>query len=68
MTPQSNLMILAAIDSQRETELRMLLASMNREPGIVDPLNPLIPFGKFERLHFGRILILDDQTLDDIKV
>lgn len=68
MTPQSNLMILAAIDSQRETELRTLLASMNREPGIVDPLNPLIPFGNFERLHFGRILILDDQTLDDIKV
>ena len=68
MTPQSNLMILAAIDPQREAELRSLLASMNREPGVVDPLNTLVPFGRFERLHFARILILDDQTLGDIKV
>jgi hypothetical protein len=68
MTPQSNLMILAAIDPQREAELRSLLASMNREPGVIDPLNSLVPFGRFERLHFGRILILDDQTLGDITV
>ncbi len=68
MTPQSNLMILAAIDPQREEELRSLLASMNREPGVIDPLNTLVPFGRFERLHFGRILILDDQTLGDIAV
>lgn len=68
MTPQSNLMILAAIDPQHEVELRSLLASMNREPGVIDPLNSLVPFGRFERLHFGRILILDDQTLDDITV
>ena len=68
MTPQSNLMILSAIDPQREAELRSLLASMNREPGVIDPLNSLVPFGRFERLHFGRILILDDQTLGDITV
>ncbi|HVC89620.1 MAG TPA: hypothetical protein VND66_03260 [Acidobacteriaceae bacterium] len=68
MTPQSNLMILAAIDPQREAELRSLLASMNREPGVIDPLNSLVPFGRFERLHFARILILDDQTLGDITV
>jgi hypothetical protein len=68
MTPQSNLMILAAIDPQREAELRSLLASMNREPGVIDPLNTLVPFGRFERLHFGRILILDDLTLGDITV
>jgi hypothetical protein len=68
MTPQSNLMILAPIDLKRETELRSMLASMNREPGIADPLNPLIPFGEFEQIHFARILILDDQTLGDIAV
>jgi hypothetical protein len=68
MTPQSNLMILAAIDPQHEAELRSLLASMNREPGVIDPLNSLVPFGRFERLHFGRILILDDQTVGDITV
>ena len=68
MTPQSNLMILAAIEPQREASLHALLASMNREAGVVDPLNPLIPFGQFERLHFARILILDDQTVGDIAV
>ncbi len=68
MTPQSNLMILAPIDLKRETELRSMLASMNREPGIADPLNPLIPFGEFEQIHFARILILDDQTSGDIAV
>jgi hypothetical protein len=68
MTPQSSFMILATIDLQREAELRELLGSMNRKPGVLDPLNSLVPFGRFERLHFARIMILDDQTLDDIQV
>ena len=61
-------MILASVDLQRETKLRSALASMNRAPGIVDPFNPLVPFGKFAQIHFARILILDDQTLGDIAV
>jgi hypothetical protein len=68
MTPQGNLMILAAIDLQREAELRALLASMNRAPGIFDPSNALVPFGRFPRVHFARILILDDQTIGDMAV
>src|ERR1700733_9916718 len=68
MTPQSSFMILATIISPHEAELRQLLASMNRVPGLLDPLNTLIPFARFARLHFARIMILDDQTLDDITV
>src|ERR1700739_1504422 len=68
MTPQSNLMILAAIDPPREAELRALLASMNRSPGVVDPLNPLLPFARLTRVHFARIVILDDQTTGDMAV
>lgn len=68
MTPQSSFMILATIDPAHEAELRRLLASMNREPGILDPMNPLVPFGGFKQLHYARIVILDDQTLDDIAV
>ena len=68
MTPQSSFMILAAIDPRREPELRRLLASMNREPGAVNPMNSLVPFGQFERLHFARFVILEDQTIDDITV
>jgi hypothetical protein len=68
MTPQSNLMILAPIDLKREMELRSVLDSMNRAPGVVDPLNALVPFGLLEQVHFARILILDDETLGDIAV
>ena len=68
MTPQSSFMILATIIPSREADLRQLLASMNHEPGLLNPANPLIPFGQFEKLHFARVLILDDLTLDDIAV
>ena len=35
---------------------------MNRRPGVVDPENGLVPFGRFDRLHFARFVVLDDQT------
>jgi hypothetical protein len=41
---------------------------MNLAPGRLDPQNSVIPFAQFDRLHFARILILQDQTLDDITV
>ena len=41
-------------------EVRSLLAQMNRVPGVVDPLNPLIPFGRFANLHFARALVVTD--------
>ena len=56
MTPQSSFMILATIIPSHEAELRQLLASMNHEPGLLDPTNALIPFGQFEQLHFARDL------------
>lgn len=68
MTPQSNFMILAAVDPQRTSELRRLLGSMNRGPGVVNPANPLVPFAQLENIHFARFVILEDQTLDDITV
>jgi len=60
-------MVLAAIDPTRETTLRQLLASMNLGTGRVNPNNSLIPFGQFENLHFARLLIVDDKTIDDIR-
>ena len=68
MTPQSNFMVLAPIVAERESELRQLLESMNHGPGQVDPNNALLPFAEFERLHFARFVILDDQTTEDIRV
>ncbi len=59
-------MVVAALDVNRIPELRSLLATMNSAPGTADPNNAIIPFGKFETLHFARIVVLEDQTLDDI--
>jgi hypothetical protein len=67
MTPQSSFMVVAPIDAEREADLRALLASMNDAPGRAKPDNALIPFGAFETLHFARLLVVDDQTLDDIR-
>lgn len=66
MTPQSNVMIVAPIKTEREAELRELLGSMNEAPGQANPANPLVPFQQFGQIHFARFVILEDQTLDDI--
>jgi len=65
MTFQSSFMVVAPLDVKRTDELRSLLATMNRAPGNANPDNALIPFGKLEDLHFARIVVLEDQTLDD---
>lgn len=68
MTPQSNFMVLAPINPDRELELRQLLDSMNRGPGQVDPKNELVPFAEFNNLHFARFVILDDHTTEDVRL
>jgi hypothetical protein len=60
-------MVVAPLAANREVELRNLLASMNARPGVVNPQNVILPFGRFERLHFARFVILADQTVDDIR-
>src|SRR5215475_4969225 len=66
MIPQSNFMVLAPIAPQRETELRLLLASMNDGPGRVNANNALFPFAQFDRIHVARFLIIDDKTTGDV--
>ncbi len=66
MIPQSHLMVLAPISAGRADDLRQLLSSMNRAPGVADPGNKLIPFEQLDELHFARLLILEDPTLGDI--
>jgi hypothetical protein len=61
-------MILAPVDIGRVEELRGHLASMNTAPGRADADNPLLPFGRFEVLHFARMVILDDPTINDVGV
>ncbi len=57
---------MAKLPRSRIGAMRDLLATMNFEPGVVNPDNELIPFRRFENLHFARVVILDDQTTGDI--
>jgi hypothetical protein len=61
-------MILAPVEPRRAQELRDLLSSMNVAPGRVDANNALLPFGRFDVIHFARIVILDDPTQNDIEI
>jgi hypothetical protein len=54
VTPQSTFMVVAPVADGRDAELRALLAAMNALPGMADPANELVPFGRFERLHVAR--------------
>jgi hypothetical protein len=67
MTPQFNLMVVASIADDREAELRQMLSEMNLEPGVANPENPLLPFAKFETLHFARFVVLEDDTREDLR-
>ena len=67
MTPQGNFTVLATIDPARAAELSALLDSMNEAPGRLNPNNALIPFAQFDTLHFGRLVILKDNCLTDVR-
>jgi len=68
MTSQSGLTVIVPIDRKRVRDLKALLSTMNIAPGQANPANSLVPFGRLENLHFARFVILDDQTLDDIRL
>ena len=58
-------MVTSPVLQDRVSDLRHLLSSMNSAPGQVDPMNALVPFGRFENIHFARFVVADDQTLGD---
>jgi hypothetical protein len=62
---QGHFMVTAPVRPDRVQNLRALLATMNGSPGVVDPQNALVPFGRFDTIHVARLVIADDQTLDD---
>ena len=59
-------MVAAPVAAGREADLRALLATMNTSPGVADPSNALVPFGRFEGLHVARFVILKDETVGDV--
>jgi hypothetical protein len=67
MTPQSAFLVIAPIADGREADLRALLDTMNSAPGLADPHNGLVPFGRFERLHFARLVVVHDANMADLR-
>ena len=67
MTPQSHFIVAAPIRPERAAALKHLLESMNERPGFADPMNALVPFAVFDKLHFARFVVLKDDTLADLE-
>ena len=67
MTPQAAFMIVAPVRDGMLDDLRQLLSGMNQAPALADPENPLIPFGRFDRLHTARLVIIESHTLEEIR-
>lgn len=67
MTPQSTFMIFAVVSEGQIKKLRTVLANMNKTVAHADPNNKLVPFGRFDRLHFARFTIIEANTADEIK-
>ncbi|MGZ8295783.1 MAG: hypothetical protein ACXWU4_01295 [Allosphingosinicella sp.] len=65
MTPQHDFMIAAPLRAGARPSIDDVLASMAREPGLADPDNPILPFSRFQKIHFARLVVLDDRTLAD---
>lgn len=61
-------MIIAPLRRSAIDDVRAVLAGMTLAPGFADPANALVPFGRFERIHVARILVMDDPTLADREV
>jgi len=67
MTPQSHFMVIARLAPGHEPGLRLLLNAMNATPGLADPHNAILPFARFERLHFARLVLLDGELQADLQ-
>jgi hypothetical protein len=67
MTPQTTFLVLAPVASGKVEELRAFLLGMTRKPGLADPANALVPFGRFDRLHVARFFVVEVNTWRDIE-
>jgi hypothetical protein len=67
MTPQTTFLIMAPVAAGRVEALRSFLLGMTLEPGLADPENGLVPFGRFGRLHVARLFIVEVDTWRDIE-
>jgi hypothetical protein len=67
MIPQDSFIIVAEVEPPCLGALRSLLKTMTIAgyTGMADPANPLVRFGDFKTIHFARLVVLADNTLND---
>ncbi|WP_047498164.1 hypothetical protein [Terriglobus sp. TAA 43] len=68
MTPQTSVMYAAPLRPEAITTVHQLLCSMNKQPGVYDPQNSLIPLHMFAQLHYARLLVVQDLAAQDCAV
>jgi len=67
MIAQESFVVVAEVPQERIEPLRALLAEMTL-PGIfgaADPNNPILPFARYDTIHFARFAVLEDHSLGD---
>jgi hypothetical protein len=67
MIAQESFVIVAEVPEERIEPLRALLAGMTLPgaAGAADPNNSLLPFARYDTIHFARFAILADNSLGD---
>ncbi len=65
MTPQTSVMYAAPLRAGAASTVHALLENMNKQPGIYDPANELIPLHTFAQVHFARVLVVRDLAAED---
>ncbi|MFL6843966.1 MAG: hypothetical protein ACJ8ER_03700 [Allosphingosinicella sp.] len=65
MTPQNDFTIAAPLRAGARPAIDALIESMATAPGLADPDNEILPFARFPKIHFARVLLLDDNSLAD---
>jgi hypothetical protein len=70
VTAQDRFIIVAEVPTVRVKALRECLAAITLPgvPGAADPDNAILPFGRYENIHFARFVVLEDHTLGDRSV
>jgi hypothetical protein len=68
MTPQDCFIAVAVVPQDNIPALRDFLAremTWGGETGMANPANAILPFGHFDTIHFGRLVVLEDHSIED---
>ena len=68
MTPQDCFIAVSVVPQDQIATLREFLAremTWGGETGMANPANAILPFARFDSIHFARLVVLEDHTIED---